>query len=352
MTLPASIEEVDGAWLAAALGVDGEIAVTSAAPVTTGTAYSTRMYRLTLDGPNGTPASAIVKLPVTTELRTMLDAIGVYQREVTFYADLAEDLPVRVPKPYVAQIDPATNDFVLAIEDLSELHPPDQLGGLTLEQAGSAVDALARFHAWAWESPRLDEYADRFPRLDGDMAAGVYGQFAQFFGMAWPSVREAPVATDEARAVGDRWQELLPFFVSELATPRTLVHGELRAENLFILPDGEILMIDFQTVAQHAGVVDVAYLVVQSLRADVRRGQDEGFVQRYVDGLAAAGVEGYSFDEAWRQYRIALAFNLLLTGLAFAEYERTDDRGKALLVEMLGRASDAITTCDTLEILP
>lgn len=349
MGLPRTIEEVDGAWLSGALGK--HVSVRSVAPLATGTAFSTVMYRLTLDGDGDAPTSVVVKLPVGGEVRQLLDGIGAYVREVTFYAELAGDVPVRVPRSYVAEMDADSTDFILVIEDLSHLEPADQLKGLTLEQAEAAVDALARFHAWSWEHERLDRLADRFPRLDGEVAAGVYGQFAAFFAMSWKAARELPVVAEPVRALGDRFTDLLPTFIEELAAPRTIAHGELRADNLFLLPDGGLLMIDFQTVAQHAGIVDVAYLVSQSVPVDVRRGNDERLIRRYVERLAAAGAVDYDFDRAWRQYRVAVAFNLLLPGLAFMQYEATDDRGKQLLVEMLRRASDAIEANGAVDLL-
>ena len=80
-------------------------------------------------------------------------------------------------------------------------------------------------------------------------------------------------------------------------------------------------------------------------------------MRRYHDGLQANGVavsgpDGYAFDRAWEQYRIALPFNLMLSGLAFSQYEQSDERGKQLLVEMVGRASDAIVANGSLELLP
>ena len=42
---------------------------------------------------------------------------------------------------------------------------------------------------------------------------------------------------------------------------------------MFLGPDGELVMLDFQTVAQQAGIIDVAYLVAGSLVPDVRRGR-------------------------------------------------------------------------------
>jgi fructosamine-3-kinase len=347
MVLPRTIDELDDAWLAAALGQ--QVSIKSSTPIPVG--YATAMYRLELDGPNEAPASVIVKLPVDGQVRQLLDGIGAYVREVTFYAELAGDVPVRVPRSYAAEIAPDSTDFVLVLEDLATLEPADQLEGLTLERAQTAVDELARFHAWSWEHQRLHGLADRFPPLDGALAAGVYGKFAQFFGMSWQSARELPVVADEVKEFGDRWGELLPTFVAELSTPRTIVHGELRADNLFLLPDGGLVMIDFQTVAQHAGIVDVAYLVAQSLPVEVRRGNDEQLVRRYVDALAAVGVTDYDYERAWRQYRIALAFNLLLPGLALMQYENSDDRGKKLLVEMLRRTSDAIEATGALDLL-
>lgn len=82
MALPGTIEELTGEWLTAALrdagriNGDGEVTVTAAAPLQTGTAYSTVMTRIELEGPDGTPPSAVVKLPVTTEIRQVLDGIG------------------------------------------------------------------------------------------------------------------------------------------------------------------------------------------------------------------------------------------------------------------------------------
>jgi len=347
MTLPRTIDELDGAWLSAALGQP--VSIKAATPVPLG--YATAMYRLELEGQSEAPASVIVKLPVGGQVRQLLDGIGAYVREVTFYAELARDVPVRVPRSYAAEIAPDSTDFVLVLEDLSTLEPANQLKGLTLELAETAVGELARFHAWSWEHDRLQALADRFPPLDSEPAAGVYGKFAEFFGMSWQSARELPVVADEVKEFGDRWGESLPTFVAELSTPRTIVHGELRADNLFVLPDGGLLMIDFQTVAQQAGIVDVAYLVAQSLPVEVRRGNDERLVRRYVDALATLGVTDYDYERAWRQYRIALAFNLLLPGLAFMQYENTDDHGKRLLVEMLRRTSDAIEATGALDLL-
>jgi hypothetical protein len=45
-----------------------------------------------------------------------------------------------------------------------------------------------------------------------------------------------------------------------------------------------------------------------SIPTDVRREGEHEWIQRYVDGLAAAGVT-LDFDDAWEQYRVLVAYS-------------------------------------------
>jgi hypothetical protein len=110
-------------------------------------------------------------------------------------------------------------------------------------------------------------------------------------------------------------------------------------------------MVDFQTTGQAAGMQDVAYLVSQSLATDVRRGHDITLARRYWQRLCRAGTTGYNWEDAWRQYRIGVLFNLIYPGMAFQQYELTDDRGKQLLRQMLNRSIAAIVDNKCLELI-
>ena len=93
---------------------------------------------------------------------------------------------------------------------------------------------------------------------------------------------------------------------------RCLLHGDIRADNLFF--DGDRMkVVDFQfAVARCRLRVDIAYLVSQGLPTEVRRGHDEVLVREYLECLAAHGVGDYAFDEAWRHYRFAVAYLMVL----------------------------------------
>lgn len=356
--LPTSIEDINSAWLTAALQRSGRlragetVTVVDAKPLSSGASFSTRMYRMQLDGP-GLPASAIIKLPVTGPVRQLIDAGGSYVREVTFYRELAADTPLRVPEAYVAEFEQDTGNMVLLIEDLAPLTPNDQLVGLTLQQAEAAIDDLARFHASSWEQPHLPQYADRLLPLDSAKGRAIFEQFGRFFAMTWPTALRVEGAglSDKVCEFGQRLPALIPFFLGQLATPRAIIHGELRSENLFFDTDGSLILIDFQIVGQGSGVFDVSYLLSQSLTIEVRRGNDERLMRRYWQGLVNAGVQNFPWEQAWKQYRLGVAFNLIMPGVAFMTYENTTERGRALLLQMLSRASAAIEDNASLDLL-
>jgi hypothetical protein len=63
--------------------------------------------------------------------------------------------PCARARAYGVDYDPASMDFVLLLEDMSPARMPDQVEGLTLEEAGRAIDAAAGLHGAWWRSPEL-----------------------------------------------------------------------------------------------------------------------------------------------------------------------------------------------------
>jgi thiamine kinase-like enzyme len=221
-----------------------------------------------------------------------------------------------------------------------------------MEEARQAVVAVATFHAWGWNNPLLAGLEDAFPPLDSARALAINENFMNYTAKIWPNVRDLPIVPEEIREFGDRLPELLPFFVRELSQPRTLAHGELRADNFFLTPDGEMILVDFQSLAQQSGMIDLAYLISQSIDEDVRTGHDEELVRLYQQTLSGLGISGYSHEDAWRQYRLGVAYMLHIPILAFIQAEHSDERGRALMVEMLARASDTIQATGALALIP
>jgi thiamine kinase-like enzyme len=126
-----------------------------------------------------------------------------------------------------------------------------------------------------------------------------------------------------------------------------LVHGDIRADNLFFR-DGRLAVVDFQLTSRAAGPVDVGYLVSQGLTTAARCGRDEELLGGYVERLADGGVRDYGFDQAWRHYRFAVAFFLLFPVIAIRGWDLLPERSRELCLCLVERAIEAIEDIDAL----
>jgi Ecdysteroid kinase-like family len=349
--VPTSIGDIDGHWLAEVF--DSPVQVVGAPERMS--SFACEVFRLRLAGTSGeVPPSVIVKLPVLGPIRPLVDGLGLYRKEVQFYQYIAPNCPLKTPESYVALLAEGSTDFVLVLQDLAPLHTGDQLTGLSISEAQLIIDELAKFHAWSWESPILAEHADTFRAIDSPAGRAMGEQWGEFFAVGWQVA--ATLAGDALsaplRAFADRFADYIPFFLDELASPRVLSHGELRADNVILDGENRPYFIDFQNTQQECGPRELAYFVSMSLDPEVRRGKDEALVRRYWEGLQSWGVRSYSFQDAWRQYRLGLANQFMMVVVACMRYEAADDRGKSVLASLIRRGLIAIQDNDSLALLP
>jgi hypothetical protein len=61
-----------------------------------------------------------------------------------------------------------------------------------------------------------------------------------------------------------------------------------------------------------------------------------------VSCLSAKGIEGYEFESAWRQYRLATYLMIFMPLVAINAWERTNERGRDLCLLLMERALAAI----------
>ena len=102
------------------------------------------------------PASVIGKFPAADpDSRRAGSAHLLYLREVSFYRELAHTLAINTPRPFVAEIDPETDDFILILEDLTPFRQADQLAGCSLDDARTVMAEAAALHAPRWDDPAL-----------------------------------------------------------------------------------------------------------------------------------------------------------------------------------------------------
>jgi len=343
--VPSTIEDVTAQWLTAALD-GGTVSEIRAERIAEDSGFSSLLYRVHLVG-DRVPASVIVKLPAESEARGAMELLGGYQRELSFYRQVAGRAPMQTPRVYAARMLDDSADFVLVLEDLCEWDNADHLAGLSMERARLCIEQLAGLHAWSTDLSNA-AVLEAFPSIDTPIARDL---LVPAFGPGWQIYRDKssqPVSAAVA-AFAERFTEAAGQALQALTERSMLLHGDIRADNLFF--DGDRLkVVDFQFASRGAGVADIAYLVSQGLPTEVRRGNDEELVRAYLACLRAYGVTDYTFDEAWCQYRYAVAYLMVLPVITLNGWDAMPERSRALCLTLTDRAAATIDDIDALEV--
>lgn len=335
--VPTGIEEVTASWLTEALGT--KVTAVRAERIALDTGFSAALYRIHLNGSDDVPETLIVKLPADSLARGGMEMLGGYHRELYFYRHVAPDAPIATPHCHVARM--SGPDFVLVLEDLRDWENADHLAGLSLPRAQLCIQQLAGLHTW---SADVDEAVlQEFPSIDSTLTRDL---FLPAFAPGWQLYRDhtrrpVPAAT---AAFAERFADLAPAALTALADRNMLLHGDIRADNMFFREDA-LKVVDFQLTVRGAGAADIAYLVSQGLPTEVRRGRDEELVREYV-----SQVDGYTFDEAWRHYRLATALLLYMPVVALLTWDVAPERSRQLCLTLIDRAVAAIEDIDALEV--
>jgi hypothetical protein len=360
LPVPYDFRDITPAWLSEALklgGVLGGAFVSrySADAIAEGKGFMNQLFRLTLDytsGPPDLPRTLIVKLPSTDrKLRTIFDRLGQNRREVGFYRELAASENLSVPTCYYSALDPETENTVLLLEDLTNARQGDSVAGCSLDDAHRAIVHLARFQATWWENPRLDEL-DWMPlkRDESDAYLDIYPA-------AWESLihQAGRGMPPSLRQLGDTLRPHLARIKARLTRrPRTIVHGDYRLDNCFFDDGTESkppVVLDWEFCVRGRGVCDVATFISEAFPVQQRREVERDLVATYHTVLLENGVNDYSLQECWRDYRLAMLeiFVFWIVAGGYCDYD--GQRATTYLHNTLARFDEAISDLGSAELI-
>ncbi len=306
-----SVDDIDATWLTVLLRhaglLDGATAVSDFALHNLGgqgRGFLSGVTRVELRFSGEAPAvpeSLVIKLPaVEADRRALGIDMQAYERELRFFRDIAPVTPVRVPQCYVSMGEAGT--ALLVMEDGRLWTPGDQVFGLTGAQVENTLREVAKLHAHWWQAPKLTDM-DWLPRSPLD--------FRSIFAQHWPGFLEeyGHFLSASGRALGDRMAASGPALQAAVeAAPATLVHSDLRADNLlFDGPGGEpVMLLDWQLFCRSMAVLDVARLVSGSLERALPSSGYRALVEVWHTSLLRHGVRDYDLDRAWQDFRVGI----------------------------------------------
>lgn len=352
---PTCVADVDAAWLGRALQEAYPGCRVAAVDVLDRNAGTTERARLRVTyreiGTGGLPpASLFVKLaPRDVGTRLFVDLMGLGATEMRFFREVAGGLPGELPRVYHASAADAARGFVLLLEDLAARGArfTDASQPLGVDEVRLVMVRLARLHAACWESPRFAsdlawvrsrERNDRYPIERFLCALAVPRGVAAFAELVPADVRAAVPRILAARdALEDAWAR----------GPRTLIHGDAHAGNMYFLP-GAVGLLDWQLAQRAQGMRDVAYFLANSLPVPVRRAHERDAIALYLRTLAEHGVTAPAFDAAWEQYRLHAVYAWIAAAVTAAAATLQQE---PIVRAALGRTSVALMDLDSLTAL-
>ena len=295
------------------------------------------------------PGSVVLKVAATDPVsrRTGL-ALGLYEREVRFYREIAPRLGGTIARCYHAAIDVCTGVFDLLLDDAGPATVGDEIAGATTEQALLSVTELGRLHGCLLGDTALADapWLNREAPLDQAMITPLYAGFIERY-----ADQIAPAHRTVCERLIGAFDGYLPQETARDAI-QGLVHGDFRLDNLLFGDAGAnraMTVVDWQTVSWGPAFTDLAYFLGCALPAAKRRDLYDGLLQAYHRALGQQAQ--VSLVEVREGVRHQSFFGVMMAIVSPMLVERTE-RGDRLFMTMLQRHCQHALDADALALLP
>ena len=276
------------------------------------------------DAPPSVPAHLFLKTSKPGFDAALTARVG--KTEVEFYTTVVPAMrePATV-RCYDAMYAPETGKSHVLLEDLSETHfqtewplPPTQ------PHCEAVMECLARVHAYWWEHPQLGTEIGQLP-TEVAKKAGIADthrrirDFIDFLGDRL-SLDRRQIYDKILTSLPEVWDRYRGTRLSERKA-FTLVHGDAQMWNFFYPHDSatnHVHIIDWQFWHIGVGTDDLAYMMALHWYPERRRMMESELLKHYHTELLRHGVENYTWDECWFDYRVSALTNLLVPALQWS----------------------------------
>jgi hypothetical protein len=295
-------------------------------------------YELELEGsPGDAPRSLVGKFPSDDPTSRQTGVLMKnYVKEVSFYQQLQQRLRIRTPRCYFAAIEGEGPEHFLLLEDLAPAVQGDQLAGCSASVARAAVRELVGLHAPTWCDPSLrglDWLGGADEALVQIGRALYQSQLPAFLDRFRSRLEPDEVAIIErvAESNGPPFERLGDVFA--------VVHVDYRLDNLLIdetQSPPTVAAVDWQSLTLGNPLADVAYFLGAGMLPADRREAEREIVADYHQAITRAGIEAYSAQRCWNDYRRGAFSGFAVTVIAAPLVQQTE-RGDEMFTTMARR---------------
>lgn len=269
--------------------------------------------------------------------------------EVDYYLHDYMDVPdAPLLRCYDGRYSAAIHRYHLLLEDVSATHQVACDQPPTLSYGQALAEVLAILHGRWWGAEGLAEanaalhdaaHIRRWVAIGEPGVDHIVGRVASELQPRWPAaIRD--IYAHHPQAMIRRSQDANGF---------TLFHGDAGCYNIMVPREGirPIYLIDRQPfdwgLTTWLGVYDLAYAIALEWDVEARRQWEQPILRHYHQTLSQRGVEGYTWEQLWDDYRLCLAMGVYIA----VEYCRGQYREDTQWV-WLPMLQKALTACDDL----
>ena len=270
--------------------------------------------------------------------------------EVNYYTRDYADVPAApLIRCHHAAYSETEQRYHLLLDDLSPSHIEAADKEPTLEYGLALAEGLAILHARWWGQQRLAE---------AQAPIHPAGHIQAFVDMARPGL--PPILHHFTDQLKSHWPALLhklyahhPQALIRRAQNDngfTLIHGDLGCNNILVprASHRPLYFIDRQpfnwSLTTWLGVYDLAYAIVLDWETEQRRQFEAPILRHYHAQLTQRGVEGYSWEQLYDDYRLSVAMGVYIA----TEYCRGGFINEQWVPVWLPMLQRSLTACDDL----
>ena len=296
---------IDAAWLSRQLGQTVDRLQIIPLGVPQGMVSSTLRLRLQSQSKD-LPASLILKMDSDNQAgREMAQALNCFQREAGFYREFSAGVRGCVPRCHACGDGTSDEGRWLLLEDLTAMKAGNQVRGISAEATLSVIEAIADVHARFWHAAVLESHV-WIPahQVWFQGSSEILATYRQSF-LDDYELRVDAVALETIDRTIERSQGIDQAIAKR---PWTLVHGDLRAENVLFATDSshrDAVVLDWGTPTRSLAALDLAFLIGGSVPMPARRGRIPELCDRWHQALHRRGVSSYTSQEAWNDLQLA-----------------------------------------------